>query len=176
MIVSKGHRLLLLRCRQYKEHDFVKEHNAISAVSGNVWLLKAGRAISPAKLKDVMDESRCLVLKQAKADGGNYYWAELMNVYEGFPQKDMNYPSYYSDMLFSLDGNYSKLAGTWLQIGLIHRLPNGYENKLLLIKNEKTADEILKRKMSSTLYVFANEQLILDENDGGEGIDNSIKN
>ena len=175
MVINKGHRLLLLRCRQYAEHDFVREHNAITTANGSVWLLKAGRAISPTKLKDVMDESQCLVLKQAKADGGKYYWTKLMNVHEGFPQKGMSYPSYYSDMLSSLDGNYSKLTGTWLQIGLIHRLPKGYENKLLLLKNEKTADEILSRTRSSTLYVFAKTQLVLDENDGGESIDDNIK-
>lgn len=169
MLVGKGQRLLLLRCRQFGKYDFVEEHNAISAIRGNVWLLKTGRAISSTKMQDIMNESRCLVLKQAKADGGKYYWAELLNVHEGAPSKEMCYPAYYSEMLLKFDGDLSKLNGTWLQIGPIHRLPSGYEKTLLLIKNKKSADEILNRSMSSTLYIYANEQLVLEE-DGGESI------
>ena len=92
MLIQKEQRLLLIRYRKYKKYDFIKEHNDISEREGSVWLLKTGRSVSPLKMAAVMDESRCLVLRESKADGGKYYWAELMNVYQGTPKIEMSYP------------------------------------------------------------------------------------
>ena len=171
MIIKKGQKLLLLRCRKYSKYSFVEEHNAISNIKGNVWLLKTGRSISLPKMRDIMEESHCLILKEAKADGGKYYWANIYSVYEGAPNKDMNYPSYYSEMLLKYDGDQSKLNGTWLEIGTIHRLPEGYEKALMLVSNNKSAEETVKQTRSSTLYVFSEKRLDLDGNYGGEGVD-----
>ena len=170
MIIYKDQKLLLLRCRSFSKYSFVEEHNAISDIKGKVWLLKTGKSISSPKMKDIMEESHCLILKESKADGGKYYWADVYSVYEGAPNKEMDYPSYYGEMLLKYDGDLSQLNGTWLQIGTIHRFPEGYEKALKLVSNKKSAAETLKQTRSSTLYVFTSERLDLDDECGGESV------
>ena len=62
------------------------------------------------------------------------------------------------------------MNGTWLQIGTIHRFPEGYEKALKLVSNKKSAAETLKQTRSSTLYVFTSERLDLDDEGWGESV------
>jgi hypothetical protein len=162
VIIEKNKAVLLFRYNNYKKTDFIEEHNNAADENGYVWMLKAGRKLIEAKLCQVKDESGIMILKAPKNAGGNYYCAQIFNYWFGSPNKSMNFPVYYEELIDDERlWQIESLDGTWLKIGKITALSSETVQELRLISNNKKIEDVIGSTMSSTLYVQSDKKLII---------------
>lgn len=160
MILKAEKTSLLLRINNYKNKDFIEEHNKIIQKYGYVWMLKAGRKLVQSKLDTVMNDSAVLILKAPKKTGGGYFYTSINEYCIGKERPDMIYPDYYKELIDDeVYWQVESLDGTWLKIGEIKSLPEEKVSKLKLLSNGKLVCDVVGTTMSATLYVKSDVDL-----------------
>lgn len=160
-VINQEEKALLIRFKNFKNKDFVYEHNQKLDQNGRVWMVKLGRHVVEEKLKQVLSESGILILKAPKSIGGKYYCTYIYDYYYGLPNKNFNFPSYYDELLSErLYWTDNSLNGTWIHIGKIVELRNSDAQQLYLISNHKKVTDVLNHTMSSVLYVQSSKKIL----------------
>lgn len=161
MNIEANKKMLVIRFNTFQNFDFIKEHTDLINMNGYVWIYKVGKMIPGNSLDSILSESRKIILRAPKKDGGKYYLASLKEYSNGAPPMDVNYPKYYSEMI---DSEFmSSLNGTWLKISEIRLLGSEEVDVLYLCKNDKSLDEILNTTRTSTLYVYSKKSFNISE-------------
>ena len=162
MRIEASKKMLVVRYNTYNNYDFIQEHTKLIDKNGYVWIYKVGKEIPNSSLKEVFNESKKIIFKAPKKDGGSYYLASLQEYNNGMPPTDGNYPSYYLEMkdIELLSG----LNGTWFKITQIVLLSPKDIELLYLCRNNKSLDEIVNSTRTSILYVYSAK----DKEVGGE--------
>lgn len=162
MFMKANKKMMVLRVNQYKSYDVINEHNKILAEKGYVWILKMGKPIPEKAIKGVIDESGILILKMPKSNGGDFYYAKLIECHNGDPEIDYIYPSYYNEMVETpnYDHDYS-LCGSWLKISEIKELPLEAVKRLVLINTGNSLIDVVNSTRTSFMYVRCEEDINL---------------
>lgn len=153
-LIKKNSRMLLLRYSNYRKNDFIQEHISCINKDGHVWMLKTGKHLQLEKVRTVLGDDGFLILRAPKSAGGEYYFAHVIDIFNGEVKKEMIFPEYYKDLI--MDDKFwmvDSLDGTWFKIDRIEKLPEEGVEKLRLISNGKTVEEVLNRTRSATLYI-----------------------
>ena len=162
MVVQAGKAALLLRYSDYRNTEFIQEHNKIVSKQGYVWLLKAGRRLVENKLAKVKKESSLIILKAPKGKGGDYYYAEILDYRYGRQINEGESPEYYKNLpgdekLWQIES----LDGTWIKIGQINPICKELMDKFVLLSNEKSVVDVINSTMSAVLYIWCKEEMTL---------------
>lgn len=162
MFVEANNKMMVLRVNQYKDYDIIKEHNKIVALDGCVWILKMGKPIPEKAIQSVIDESGVLILKMPKAQGGKFYYTELIECHNGEPEKRYTYPTYYKEMTETpnYDHDYS-LCGSWMKITKIRELSEDKANNLVLVNTGNSLVDVVNTTRTSFMYVRCEENIEL---------------
>lgn len=154
MLIKTNQKMLLLRYTNYKKYNFVAEHQKVLDEEGTVWMLKIGKNIPEAKLKDFYSDGGILILRSPKASGSKYYAVEIDKWFNGEPDFEMVYPEYYEKMLDDEDvWTMDSLEGTWFKINSISELPDSASSHFSLISNGKMVQDVLSSTRSSMIYI-----------------------
>lgn len=152
-MIKAGKLVMVMRFKNHKSFDFIKEHKKLEEEYGNVWMLKAGKKIPKAKIDSVIGDGGSLVLRASKESGKGLFFAKILETYEGEPTKEMIYPEYYADLVSDNDfWSLDSLEGTWLRVCDIQSIDEDKLNEVKLISNGRKIVEALNSSMTSVLY------------------------
>lgn len=146
-MIEKNAEMLLFRYSEFKHYDFIKEHKAVLAKNGYVWMLKSGRKSNPDKLSSIIEQGGWLILKQPKNAGGKYYICQFDAVQEYEPA-DKSYPDYYKEFVSERLTNEQ-----WFRLISINEMPDIEVDKIVLCKNENKVIDIIGTTMTSVMFV-----------------------
>lgn len=159
MEINNSNPLLILRFTQFRKYDFIEQHKAIIGEKGAVWMLKKGRGIPYRSLRKICENGGGMILKAPKITGGKYYFAHFSAYYNGIPQNEFDYPTYYSEIIDEYVNN--PLEGTWIKIDYItEMLPSVVEN-LYLTSNNSKVSEVIGKTRTSVMYAYTKEDFII---------------
>lgn len=163
MNIQKDTSFLLIRFNNYKMVDFIAEHQSIIKKDGFVWMMKGGKQQDQSKISKLIDNKGYLILRAPKKAGGDYYIAHILESYNGSPTTEMNYPTYYNDMVEDESlWSFDSLVGTWFRVDFIKRIPKDQIKHIKLVSNGKMAEEVLNASMTSTMYVKNDESIVTE--------------
>ena len=121
---------------------------------GNVWMLKTGKMIPDQKMASIILNNGFLALRAPKADGSKYYFASVIDAFNGPCKKDMIYPLYYEEMLNDEDmWAVDSLEGSWFKINKILEIQPQLVGNFYLVSNGKRVEDVLSSSRTSVTYV-----------------------
>lgn len=153
MDLSNSKRIMVVRYTPFRKYNFIKEHCNIIKDNGSVWMLKVGRKIPDAAVKDIIHQGGNVILKEPKLSGGRYYYAHCTSSYQGLPIDDMRFPEYYRKIPRE-DYDREPLDGTWLRIDEVCALDEDVVNCLYLCSNNRKLCEVVSQTRTSIMYVY----------------------
>ncbi len=159
MIIEKDQKLLVLRIGEYKNYNFVKEHNSIIQERGLVWMLKLGKTIPQNALDGTIGKNGVVILREPKRAGGGLLLCKCIEYRNDDLLPSSLFPMYYKEML----SEYYWLSsfGTWLCLTSIVPLGEKYYDSLLLAKNDKPLSQVLSETRTSFMYVRNTAEILV---------------
>lgn len=154
MIIKEDTEMLLFRYSNFSKHAFLPELEAVIKEKGSVWMLKAGKRSSFARLKEIKENGGWLVLRAPKADGSKSYIAKYTEVSEEDPT-DGCYPEYYDDIIFGDDEKFMDITPTfqWFKLKLIQELSEKDADKLVVAKTGKPVNEVIVTTRTAVMFI-----------------------
>ena len=110
-MVNSNSLMLLCRVYDYKYYSFIEEHQKVLQENGECWILKSGKKISPARMKDVLNESGFIVLKTPKSGTDKFYLCKIAQMTYNKPIGNKLFPKYYEQYM-----QENGWAGQWINV------------------------------------------------------------
>ena len=164
MKINAGTKMLLFRYKNYKHHEFIKEHMSVLNKNDCVWLLKAGKRTNISKLRSILKEGGWLLLRAPKAEKGVYYLSRFEEISEEKPTDDI-YPNYYHEILeadYDEDVFGYEPVYQWFKLVFLKKLNPKYNNAFLLSNTEKNITEIIPTTRTAVMYIKTAKDIIIN--------------
>lgn len=151
MIIKKDSRFLFIKLLDYKEYNFVEEHQKVINKEGYVWVLKLGRKINKKMMEELKDFNGDIIFKSSKRNGNKYYYCHVVN--EAKVNKNPLVPQYYLELLdyegYTLDDALEN--GDWFKIDSIKEIP---DNMIKNIKSIRSGNDLTISSKARSPYVY----------------------
>lgn len=160
MVIPEKKLILVLRYNEFRQYSFISEHESIINKNGCVWMMKFGRSIPDKSIKNVIDESGLIILKEPKKSGGKYFCAHVCEYRNVNTCRTDSSPHYYYELLSSMEDNNE--IRTWLRIDELCEIDQDIVDEFYLTSNGRKLKDVIGETRTSAMYVQCDRKYELE--------------